>query len=160
MLFQGQEFLEDEWFRDTDPLDWSKKERFAGIFRLYQDLIRLRRNRDGATRGLTGHHVNLLHENHANKAIAFHRWDHGGPCDDVVVVLNLGNRAYDSYTIGFPRGGQWQVQFSSEWSGDSSDVGDHLGYNTMADPSSFDRLGLRGNIGIGPYSALILTQEA
>ncbi|MFW5680725.1 MAG: alpha-amylase family glycosyl hydrolase, partial [Pseudomonadota bacterium] len=31
MLFQGQEFLEDEWFRDVDPLDWSKKDRFAGI---------------------------------------------------------------------------------------------------------------------------------
>jgi 1,4-alpha-glucan branching enzyme len=40
MLFQGQEFLEDEWFRDTDPLDWSKKERFAGIFRMYHTTSR------------------------------------------------------------------------------------------------------------------------
>ena len=44
MVFQGQELLEDEWFRDTDPLDWSKKDRFAGIFRMYADLVRLRRN--------------------------------------------------------------------------------------------------------------------
>jgi len=159
MLFQGQEFLEDEWFRDTDPLDWSKKERFAGIFRMYQDLIRLRRNRNGLTRGLTGHHVNVFHVNLTDKVIAFHRWDRGGPGDDVVVVLNLANRAYSSYTIGFPRGGRWQIEFNSDWSGYSSDFGDRLGYDTIADPGSYDHLGFRGNIGIGPYSALILTQE-
>ncbi|HEX2724968.1 MAG TPA: alpha-amylase family glycosyl hydrolase, partial [Beijerinckiaceae bacterium] len=50
MLFQGQELLEDEWFRDTDPLDWGKKDRFAGIFRMYQDLVRLRRNWDDLMR--------------------------------------------------------------------------------------------------------------
>lgn len=33
MRFQGQEFLEDQWFRDDDPLDWGKKKRFAGILR-------------------------------------------------------------------------------------------------------------------------------
>ena len=29
MIFQGQELLEDEWFRDTDPIDWSKLKRYA-----------------------------------------------------------------------------------------------------------------------------------
>src|ERR1700712_1610822 len=27
MLFQGQEFLEDQWFRDDVPVDWQKLER-------------------------------------------------------------------------------------------------------------------------------------
>jgi 1,4-alpha-glucan branching enzyme len=54
MLFQGQEFLEDEWFRDQDPIDWSKREKFAGILELYRDLITLRRNKYGFTTGWRG----------------------------------------------------------------------------------------------------------
>ena len=106
MVFQGQELLEDEWFRDTDPLDWSKKTHFAGIFRMYADLARLRRNWWNDTRGLRGQHVNVFHVNDRDKVIAFHRFDQGRPGDDVVVVLNFANRAYDSYRIGFPRGGR------------------------------------------------------
>jgi 1,4-alpha-glucan branching enzyme len=159
MLFQGQEFLEDEWFRDTDPLDWSKKQRFAGIFRMYRDLIRLRRNWDDRSRGLTGHHVNVFHVNDADKVVAFHRWDRGGPGDDVVVVMNFASRNHDSYAIGLPRAGPWRVRFNSDWSGYSPDFGDHLGYDTVAHPGERDRLGFGGNIGIGPYSALVLTQE-
>ena len=30
MLFQGQELLEDRWFDDTEPLDWSKEHRHEG----------------------------------------------------------------------------------------------------------------------------------
>jgi len=41
MIFQGQEFLEGGWFRDTVPVDWDQCEEFHGIVRLYRDLIRL-----------------------------------------------------------------------------------------------------------------------
>jgi 1,4-alpha-glucan branching enzyme len=157
MVFQGQELLEDEWFRDTDPLDWSKKDRFAGIFRMYADLVRLRRNWRNDTRGLRGQHVNVFHVNDRDKVIAFHRFDHGGPGDDVVVVLNFANRAYDSYRIGFPRGGPWRVRFNSDWRGYSDDFGDHLGYDTVAHDGPRDGFGFSGNVGVGPYSALILT---
>ena len=44
MIFQGQEFLEDKYFRDDVPLDWTKLTTYAGIHLLYRDLIRLRRN--------------------------------------------------------------------------------------------------------------------
>ena len=54
MLFQGQEFLEGGWFRDTVPLDWDQNDEFHGIVRLYRDLIRLRLNRDGFTRASAG----------------------------------------------------------------------------------------------------------
>jgi 1,4-alpha-glucan branching enzyme len=160
MVFQGQELLEDEWFRDTDPLDWSKKDRFAGIFRMYTDLVRLRRNWRNDTRGLRGQHVNAFHVNDRDKVIAFHRFDQGGPGDDVVVVLNFANRAYDSYSIGFPRRGPWRVRFNSDWRGYSDDFGDRLGYHTMAHDEPRDGLGFSGNVGLGPYSALILTQTA
>ena len=39
MIFQGQEFLEGEWFRDDVPLDWDLSRDFRGIVLLYRDLI-------------------------------------------------------------------------------------------------------------------------
>jgi 1,4-alpha-glucan branching enzyme len=157
MIFQGQEFLEDEWFRDVDPLDWSKKQRFAGIFRLYQDLIRMRRDRAGFA-GLQGQSINVFHCNDTDKVIAFHRWDRGGPGDDVVVVLNLANRVCDRYRIGLPRPGAWRVRFNSDWSGYSPDFGSNPGHDTVAEPGGYDGMDFHGEIGIGPYAALVLTQ--
>jgi 1,4-alpha-glucan branching enzyme len=159
MLFQGQELLEDEWFRDTDPIDWSKKERFAGIFRLYRDLIRLRRNGWNDSRGLRGQHVNVFHVNDDAKVIAFHRFDEGGPGDDVVVVLNFANRAFDAYTVGFPRGGLWRVRFNSDSRHYGEDYGDHPGYDAAAHAETRDGLPFSGDVGLAPYSALILTQD-
>jgi len=89
MIFQGQEFLEDGFFQDTDPLNWGRLRTFGGIHLLYRDLIRLRRNWFNHTRGLRGQHINVHHVNNAEEVIAFHRWEHGGPGDDVVVVANF-----------------------------------------------------------------------
>jgi 1,4-alpha-glucan branching enzyme len=60
MIFQGQEILEDEWFHDTDPIDWGRRERYGGIVQLYRDLIALRCNRSGQTKGLSGPHLLTL----------------------------------------------------------------------------------------------------
>ena len=43
MMFQGQELLEDEWFRDDVLQDWDRLAEFPGIYRLYRRLIELRR---------------------------------------------------------------------------------------------------------------------
>ncbi|MEM9082448.1 MAG: alpha-amylase family glycosyl hydrolase, partial [Planctomycetota bacterium] len=83
MIFQGQEVLEDGYFQDTDPVDWSKEITHAGIETLYRDLIRLRRNWFNNTRGLRGQNVNVFHVNNGSKVIAYHRWDAGGAGDDV-----------------------------------------------------------------------------
>ena len=47
----------------------------------------------------------IFHVNEADKVIAFHRWDQGGPGDDVVVVANFANRSHEGYRIGLPREG-------------------------------------------------------
>src|SRR5262249_46926473 len=78
MVFQGQEFLEGEWFRDTVPLDWHLRDEYRGIVRLYRDLISLRRNLRGMTRGLSGRGVSVYHVNDHDNMIAFHRFDRGG----------------------------------------------------------------------------------
>lgn len=159
MIFQGQEFLEDEYFRDEDPLDWSRLETFAGIRWLYYDLIRLRRNWHNRTRGLRGQHIHVHHVNQADKVVAFHRWENGGPCDDVIVVANFANQAYSSYALGFPRGGSWKVRFNSDWDGYSEDFGNHLSYDTMAFDGAMDNMPCHGNVGVGPYSVIVLSQD-
>lgn len=158
MIFQGQEFLEDEWFRDTDPIDWGKQEQYAGILNLYKDLIRLRRNWHNNSRGLRGAHINVFHVNDQDKVVAFHRWDKGGPGDDVIVLANMANRGYQDYHIGFPKAGLWKVRFNSDWRGYSPDFGNHSSDHTEARFGSKDGLAFNGHIGIGPYSAVILSQ--
>jgi 1,4-alpha-glucan branching enzyme len=159
MIFQGQEFLEDKYFRDVDLLDWSKLTTFAGIHTLYSDLIRLRRNWINQTRGLRGQHLNVHHVNNTDKLIAYHRWENGGPGDDVIIVANFANRSYDSYTLGFPRAGLWRVRFNSDWQGYSSDFGDQPGYDTSAEDGPLDDMPYHASLGIGPYSVLILSQD-
>jgi 1,4-alpha-glucan branching enzyme len=159
MIFQGQEFLEDRYFRDSAPLDWAKLDTYAGINALYRDLIRLRRNWFDQTRGLRGQQINVHHVNNTDKVIAFHRWENGGLGDDVVIVANFGNRSYDSYALGFPRAGDWRVRFNSDWQGYSADFGNQLGYDTSAGDGSRDGMPFQANVGVGPYSVLILSQD-
>jgi 1,4-alpha-glucan branching enzyme len=159
MIFQGQEFLEDQWFHDQDPIDWSKKETYQGILRMYRDLIRLRRNWHDTTRGLRGPHVSVHHVNNQDKVIAFHRWEQGGPRDDVVVVVNMADASYASYNLGFPRPGVWRVRFNSDWQGYDPGFGNHLGYDTLAYEQAGDEMPCRANVGIGPYSVIIFSQD-
>jgi 1,4-alpha-glucan branching enzyme len=157
MIFQGQEMLEWIPFGD-DRMDWDKYDTFRGIYTLYRDLIRLRRNWFNHTRGLRGPHVNVFHAGQDDKVMAFHRWDRGGPGDDVVVVMNFSARTYPSYTIGFPRTGQWRVRFNSDWNGYSADFGNTFSYDTVAGGGGIQSMPCSGNVGIGPYSAIILSQ--
>ena len=159
MIFQGQEFLQGGYFEDTTPLDWDLLENYGGINQLYRDLIRLRRNWFDQTGGLRGQHINVHCANNSDKLIAFHRWENGGPGDDVIVVANFANRSYDHYTIGMPRPGLWRVRFNSDWQGYSPDFGNHAGYDTEAVFGSKDNLPYQANVGIGPYSVLILSQD-
>ena len=100
----------------------------------------------------------MFHVNDTAKVIAFHRWDQGGPGDDVVVVVNMANQAYQSYAIGFPRAGVWQVRFNSDWNGYSADFGNQLSYDTTAGSPGLDGMPYSGNVGIGAYTAIILSQ--
>jgi 1,4-alpha-glucan branching enzyme len=158
MIFQGQELLEDGWFEDTDPVDWSKLTTYAGIHDLYRDLIRLRRNGSNHTRGLRGQNTNVFHVNNSAKVIAFHRWDQGGAGDDVVVLANFSNTAFDNYTIGLPAGGTWRVRFNSDWSGYDGSFGNHPAWDFTAQQGAYDGLPFNGTLSLGPYTAVILSQ--
>jgi 1,4-alpha-glucan branching enzyme len=152
MLFQGQEFLEGGSFNDWQALEWERAEKFPGMVLAAKHLIALRRNLYGNSRGLSGQSFTILHLNEEDKVMAYHRWDQGGPGDDVIVVLNLANRVQKDYYIPFPRTGLWRVRFNGDWKGYSAEFKD----------TKFSEVAVQGEsapITIAPYSALILSQE-
>ena len=159
MIFMGQEFLESGSWSDARELDWTKAQRFAGIRNLYRDLIRLRRDWYGNSRGLKGHNINVHHVNVQGKVVAFHRWDGGGPGDDVVVVLNFANQRYATYRIGLPRAGRWRVRFNGDWGGYSPVFTDCPSTDLDALAVWRDGMPCSGEVGLGPYTALILSQD-
>ena len=161
MLFQGQEFLDQNPFLPTiPPLDWSGATTYAGILELYRDLIQLRRNWHDTTRGLRGDGLNVFHINNTDKVIAYHRWSQGGARDDVVVVLNFANRGYAGYPVGLPRSGHWRVRFNSDWAGYDPSFSDWPSYDLDTGAPPADGLPAAGSVGIGPYTAIVLSQDS
>lgn len=170
MLFQGQEFLEDGWFQDSVPLDWHRSQEFSGLVRMYRDLIHLRLNRFGSTRGLTGSGLNTFHQNQAENVLAYHRWHQGGPGDDVVVVVNLSHQAHEDYRLGFPSPGLWRLRLNSDWNGYSLAFGNQASSDVIAGTESRDTTPTLGAVerdgfpaaapvNIGGYSVLVFSQD-
>ncbi|MDE3196638.1 MAG: alpha amylase C-terminal domain-containing protein, partial [Acidobacteriota bacterium] len=80
------------------------------------------------------------------------------PGDDVVIVANFSNVPMPSLNIGFPRDGQWHVLFNSGATVYDPDFKDGDSFDTAATPGARDGLNFNGNVGVGPYSVVILGQ--
>jgi 1,4-alpha-glucan branching enzyme len=159
MLFEGQELLEDRWFQDKDPIDWSRVDDENGILAMYRDLIALRRNLSGVTRGLCGQNINIYHLDDEAKIIAFHRWDKQGPNDSVIVVVNLTNQSQDNYVIGFPKAGLWKTRFNSDSYKYDPDFANYPSNDVETRDEEADGLPFSAEIGIGPYTVVIFSQD-
>ena len=159
MLFQGQEFLEGGWFQDTVPLDWDLRDEFQGIVRLYRDLIDLRLNRKGHSRGLCGRGVNVYHLNDPQNVLVYQRWDQHGPGDDVVVIVNLSAEPRENYVFGLPCGGTWKLRLNTAWKGYSKVFSDQPGGDLEAEEGEYDYMTHHAATGIAPYSMLIYSQD-
>jgi len=159
MLFQGQEFLALGAFNDAEPLEWADVEARGGLVRLYRDLIALRRNLHGHTRGLSGQHTHVFHANNDSKVLAFARQAHdGGAGDTTLVLANFANQTHEAYTIGLPGPGHWHVRFNSDWRGYDGEFGDFESFDIEAEEGEYDGYGWHGSIGLAPYAVLILSQ--
>ena len=159
MIFQGQEFFEDGTWTDDAPMDWDRKETFAGIFDLYRDLVHLRRNLGGATAGLAGNSTVFHHLDDVDKVGAWHRFDQGGLGDDVVVVTHWTDSVRSSYRVGLPRGGTWYCVFNSNATAYDPDftgggpvqvTAEAIGWDGMSHSAAFD---------LPPYTALVFSQK-
>lgn len=121
MLFQGQEMMEGGSFNDWRSLDWDARAVNTGITDAFRHLIALRKNDHKVSAGLSGQNVNLLHLDETNKVMSYHRWNAGGPKDDIVVLVNFSNRSHQTYELNLPRDGVWRTRFNSNWKGYSDD---------------------------------------
>ncbi|MDQ3064877.1 MAG: alpha-amylase family glycosyl hydrolase [bacterium] len=152
MLFQGQEFMQDGYFNDWQALEWERANKFSGIVSAHCDLINLRLNTHLNSAGLSGHSLKILHLDDSNKVLAYHRWDKGGPGDDVIVVINFSNQKLEGYLLAFPREGNWHVRFNSSWQGYSPDF--KQSGTTELSVKNGD-----GSLDLAPYSVQILSQD-
>jgi len=154
MLWQGQEFLETELFSDTRTRDWSRRERFAHVTEFYRDLIRLRRNLDGHSHGLTGKNCEVFLLHHDDKMIGYRRFDEARPDEDVVVIANLRNTVRSQYPVIMPAPGTWHVHMNSDaraYGPDFDGVGTSLVNASGSPPTAY--------VNIGRYSMLVLSRQ-
>eukprot|EP00299_Pterocystis_sp_00344_P018319 c9150_g1_i1.p1 GENE.c9150_g1_i1~~c9150_g1_i1.p1 ORF type:complete len:668 (+),score=106.37 c9150_g1_i1:51-2054(+) len=119
MMLQGQEYLEERsgtWPTPplTDPSAPTTLEQLR-VFHVCCLMIRARVNANRQSAGLGGNHQHITHVNQGAGVVIFHRWHHGGPADDVMVVANLSSVRFASYQFGVPRPGTWNILFHSEW---------------------------------------------
>lgn len=159
MIFQGQEFFEDGLWTDAAPMDWDRKATFNGIFQLYRDLVRLRRNLGNATRGLCGNSTVFHHTNDLDKVGAWHRFDNGGVGDDVVVVTHWTKETRSNYRVGFPRGGTWYCVFNSNATAYDASFGGGGPIQVTAEATPWDGMGHSATFDLPPYTALVFSQK-
>ncbi|WP_238443929.1 alpha-amylase family glycosyl hydrolase [Salsipaludibacter albus] len=157
MLFQGQEFLEDEWFRDDVPLDWPRAEHFRDLVRMVSDLVHLRRDVDGTSGGLRGQDTRLLQVDDDAKVVAFSR--HREDAADVVVIANFQAESVDGHRVGFPAAGHWSLRFNSDARTYSSLFGDHGSGDLDVGDDGVDGLPASAVVDIGPASVLVYTRD-
>jgi 1,4-alpha-glucan branching enzyme len=161
MIFQGQEFLRSRWFDDTNPIDWEKASENEEVVRFYRQLIRLRTNAEGVSKGLTGQHVDFRHINDVDKVIAFHRWHEHGPGDDCFVVANFSHRRFENYRFGLPSAGNWNLMIDSG----SNEFGDDFSSTNPGTIESVAEAPMDGyahsaKLALSPYSVVILSRSA
>ena len=159
MLFQGQELLEDRWFDDTVPIDWSKSHRFAGILQLHRDLIALRRDTDGWSAGLKGPYTAIIRADDAAKVLAYHRWLEGGPGDDVVIVANFSTRPLLDLPMGLPWPGRWRIRLNSDSTVYDAQFGGGIADDLDADGGPLDDQPASGLVSVASYAVVILSQD-
>jgi 1,4-alpha-glucan branching enzyme len=106
LFYQGQELMADDPRVAEAPLDWSEN---GWFFELFRRLVHLRRDQPA----LRDSHINVFHLHQEPQIVAFHRWSSGSGRDDVIVVLNLGQRHFPSYLIGAPYPGPWVVHVNT-----------------------------------------------
>jgi 1,4-alpha-glucan branching enzyme len=159
MIFQGQPLLEDKWFSDSDPIDWSRLEKFSGFAALHRDMIHARRNWFGVTKGLQGQHAEIIRADNEKKVIVMHRWSEGGPKDSVVIVFNFSTETFSDYKVGLPRAGKWLLRLNSDNENYDPEFS-HLGISDIETmDGEFDDKPVFGSLHIPPYTVLIFSQE-
>lgn len=156
MIFQGQEFAEDNAFSHYAPLDWRGAEKHEGILELYKHLFALRRDAYHNCAGLVGAQVDVFLADNASKIVAYRRWDKGGAADDVIVAANFTDKQQTAM-LTFPAAGTWWVRLNTSWKG----YGPGFGAAEIHSVEAKDHDGAcTAEVTLPPYAVLILSQDS
>ena len=152
MVFQGQEFIEDEYFQDTEALDWKKQKRHHKITELVGQIIKLRTGESHGADGLRTQDVEIVHFNPDTKILAYRR---GG---NVLIVLNFSNIDYENYGIGIDED-RWKLQLNTVDKKHDKSLSE-LEVNEMeVEEAATDERPKTGNMTIPGYAALVFTAD-
>ncbi|SNR74762.1 maltooligosyl trehalose hydrolase [Maribacter sedimenticola] len=158
MLFQGQEFIEDEYFQDTEGLDWTKLEKHTGIKNLIRDLINLRTGKSDRSFGLRAQGITILHFNQDTKILAYVRHDENEENEPVLIILNFTNKNYTEYGIGVEDNSDWKLRINSVYKEyDHAFTAEEIKDLDIEEESTDDKK-WTGFVDIPAYGALIFTK--
>jgi 1,4-alpha-glucan branching enzyme len=108
LVWMGDEFGEccqkTKQTTEPNPIHWNllQNDLNRDLFAYYQRMIALRKTNIA----LHTDEIEFFHDNPIDKVLAYQRWNNAG--DRVVVVANLGDRAFSSYQIAnFPTAENW-----------------------------------------------------
>lgn len=153
MLLQGAEFLQEGAFNDWQALEWDKVNRYKGFVEAHKHLIQFRLNAYGTTAGLAGQSTAVFHQDDNNHVIGFHRWQNGGPHDDVLIIANFSGNEMPIYNLTLPLPGKWVVRFNSSWKGYAKDFKEiDVEHITVGDDCI-------ATTSLPPYGIYILSQD-
>lgn len=158
MLFQGQEFIEDEYFQDTEGLDWEKEKKHKGIEKLIGDIIKLRTGESEGAKGLRSQHIEILHINHDTKILAYNRFDANDPTEPVLVVLNFSNQEYENYGIGLNEKEPFHLRINAASKIYDEDFSELPVDSIEVVEEDTDAKNWTGKINIPAYASLIFTK--
>ena len=155
MLFQGQEFLEDEYFQDTEELDWDKEERLSETRKAVGKLIQLRSGVIKGGFGLRTQGIEIVHFNQENKILAYVRDEESGGHEPVLIIINFGNREFSDYGVGVQEGREWKLFLNTAEIGHNNDFSETSGSRLDLQEYSTDGKPRTGKMDVPAYAALI-----
>lgn len=147
MLFMGQESLAQGTF--SSPAQVLPPATAAGdhMRAFYKDMVRLRRTLPGLSQPA----IEIVHVNEPGKVVGYRR-------GDVMVVVNLRNKAYTRYDVGVPSAGPWKVALDTNRKAYGDDLGDGQLGAIDAIAQAKDGKPYTLPLELGPYSAMVLTR--
>ena len=141
MLFQGQEWAEEDWFDDARELRWDRRNARPGVVALWRDLIHLRTGADPRAHGLSGDQISVHRTDDAPEVVTFWRWGLGGERAAAVVVVNFHHGVRD-VRVPVPGPGDWKCVFASDWRGYEANGSDLISGTPVEEPDQ-DQAALR-----------------
>ncbi|TXD82455.1 1,4-alpha-glucan branching protein [Subsaximicrobium wynnwilliamsii] len=154
MIFQGQEFMVDKFFKDDEGLDWRQEKEHDTITQLFRQLCALRLGNFNSE-GLTGQYMSVLHMNQDTKVLAYRRSQHEDFKNATLVVMNFSNTEYTDYEMGLSNADKSELLFNSVSKEYSPQFSELPVENLKIVNEAFDDQSHKAILNIPAYAALI-----